>query len=88
MAGMDSQRQTCKACHRPDKFNFHVPDQVWTEVVPPELRRLVVCLDCFDEFARRSGVEYASALSELWFAGDQACVKLRAEWSGRGLAAS
>jgi hypothetical protein len=25
-------RQTCKACHRPDKFDFNVPDDVWGRV--------------------------------------------------------
>jgi hypothetical protein len=39
MAGMidPRQRQTCKACGRPNKFDFHVPDKVWAAVVPPEL---------------------------------------------------
>lgn len=66
------QRQTCKVCGRPDKFNFHVPDQIWNEVVPEEYRNRVVCLYCFDEFAERAGKRYAASLRELIFAGDAA----------------
>ena len=66
------QRQTCKACGRPDKFDFHVPDEVWAAVVPPELVTRVVCLFCFDEFAKRSGVSYAHHIERLYFAGDRA----------------
>ena len=65
------QRQTCKACGRPDKFDFHVPDKVWAAVVPPELVNRVVCLFCFDEFARQKGVSYADHVGLLYFAGDR-----------------
>jgi hypothetical protein len=52
------QRQTCKACGRPDKFDFTLPDEVWAAVVPPELVNRVVCLFCFDEFAQAKQVPY------------------------------
>lgn len=65
-------RQTCKACGRPDKFNFHVPDAIWRAVVPPELDGRVVCLSCFDDLAKEKDVTYATSLSEVWFAGDRA----------------
>jgi hypothetical protein len=65
------QRQTCKACGRPDKFDFHVPDEVWAAVVPPELANKVVCLYCFDEFAHQRQVAYASHIHTLYFAGDR-----------------
>lgn len=67
-----AQRQTCKACQRPDKFDFHVPDKIWATVVPPELVRRVVCLFCFDEFAKQKGVSYAKHIDRLYFAGDSA----------------
>jgi hypothetical protein len=63
------QRQTCKACGWPDKFDFHLPDEVW--VVPPELVNRVVCLFCFDEFARQRGISYAKHIDRLYFAGDR-----------------
>jgi hypothetical protein len=66
-----SQRQTCKACWRPDKFDFHVPDDVWNRVVPAHLRDHVVCLYCFDEFAREAGEPYADSVKALYFAGDR-----------------
>ena len=64
--------QTCKACGRRDKFDFHVPDEVWEAVVPLRLRNRVVCLACFDGFACRKGINYASHLQALCFAGDRA----------------
>jgi len=66
---MAGHQQTCKVCGRPDKFDFHVPDEVWVAVVPEEYRNRVVCLGCFDEFAQERRVDYATRLSVLWFAG-------------------
>jgi hypothetical protein len=68
-------RQTCKACGRPDKFNFHVGDEEWGRIVPPGLLTRVVCLGCFDEFAARAGETYS--LVSLYFVGDQAVMELR-----------
>lgn len=70
--GVDASRQTCRVCGRPDKFNFYVPDEVWQEVVPAEFSSRVVCLYCFDGFAKERRVDYATRLSEVWFAGDAA----------------
>lgn len=74
---MGSGRQTCKVCHRPDKFNFHVPDEVWARVVPSRYRKLVVCLACFDDFAAEAGIEYARFLTEVYFAGERASLIMR-----------
>lgn len=74
--GDNRQRQTCKVCGVPDKFNFNVPNEVWAAVVPPEYLNRVVCLFCFDELARQRGVAYAKTISEVWFAGDQATLRL------------
>lgn len=67
-----SVRQTCRLCGRPDKFNFHVPDDVWRAAVPPPFSEGVLCLFCFDALAEVRGVDYGPTLRELWFAGDQA----------------
>ena len=72
MVKVDPQRQTCKVCGRADKFDFSVPDDVWASVVPGEFRERVVCLACFDEFARQARVDYAPYLGSLYFAGDRA----------------
>lgn len=66
------QRQICKVCGRPDKFDFRVSDEVWAAVIPEVYRNRVVCLCCFDDFAAARGFNYADALRELWFAGDKA----------------
>ena len=74
----DFKRQWCSACRCEEKFNFHVPDEVWQKVVPEDYRNRVVCLACFDEFARRNNVDYSDSISELYFAGDKATVKFEA----------
>lgn len=66
------ERQTCKCCGRPDKFDFYVPDELWEQIVPADLRNRVVCLYCFDDFAAEAGINYADHLHCLYFAGDQA----------------
>jgi hypothetical protein len=70
----ESQRQTCKVCGYPDKFDFHVPDGVWQKVVPAEFHNRVVCLSCFDDFAHDRGVSYGSDLQTLFFAGRAAAL--------------
>lgn len=37
----------CEICHRPINIPFHVPDDVWNEVIPIKLRDKHVCLSCF-----------------------------------------
>ena len=74
-------QQTCKACGQPDKFDFHVPDEIWDAVVPPALRTRVVCLYCFDEFAHERGIEYADHIAGLWFAGRRAVFRFSVQRS-------
>ena len=74
-----NSRQRCKFCDRPDKFNFDVPDEVWARAVPPPFNNGVLCLFCFDAFAEARGVEYASSLDSLWFAGDKAVFEFSAK---------
>lgn len=64
--------QRCKACWQRDKFNFDMPDEIWEAVVPRRLQNRVVCLACFDEFARRKGIDYAPYLKNVLFIGDRA----------------
>ena len=72
------KRQTCRVCHCKDKFDFHVPDGIWEKVVPELYRNNVVCLSCFDEFARAREIDYSNSLEELYFAGNQAVFKFQA----------
>jgi hypothetical protein len=71
------KRQQCSVCHCEDKFNFYVPDEVWRGVVPEHYQNKVVCLPCFDEFARKQNVEYSDTIETLYFAGDQASFKFQ-----------
>ena len=79
-------QQTCHVCQRPDKFDFHVPDDIWAQIVPPEYRNRVVCLGCFDDFAVARGIAYASHLAAtLWFAGNGASFKFQVESANPGV---
>lgn len=72
------QRQRCKVCWIADGFDFHVPDDIWAAVVPAEFLGRVVCLTCFDRFAREAGVPYARSLESLYFAGEGATFEFTA----------
>jgi hypothetical protein len=70
-------RQTCKVCRQLDKLNFDVPDEIWNAVVPGAFRQQVVCLGCFDTFARKNNVDYAASLRAVFFAGDAAAFEFQ-----------
>lgn len=65
-------QQTCKFCNQPDKFDFTLPNDVWQKALPKELHNRVVCLYCFDDFAKDANVFYGSKIQNLYFAGKQA----------------
>ncbi len=69
-------RQSCRCCGVQDHLNFGVSDEVWAAVVPEWLRNSPLCLRCFDALAAHEGVNYADALTEMWFAGDGATFQL------------
>jgi hypothetical protein len=71
------RRQRCSVCKCVDKFNFNVPDKIWEEIVPSEHRNKVVCLDCFDDLARKQNVDYSDSIETLYFAGNQATFKFQ-----------
>jgi len=71
------EHQTCKVCGRRDKFNFSVPDEIWKEIVPPEYQNKVVCLSCFDDFAKEKNVDYSNSIDILLFVGDKVVFTFR-----------
>ena len=73
----NGRRQTCKVCKCRDKFDFNVPDELWTRVVPMEYQQKVVCLDCFDRFASEKQIDYCDSIDVLYFAGDKATFKFQ-----------
>jgi len=64
------RRQKCKVCVQADGFNFHVPDELWQRIVPRRWQNRVVCLRCFDAFAKQMGIDYVPFLQDVCFAGD------------------
>ena len=71
------KQQTCKVCGCRDRFDFHVSDEVWKAVVPARFDGKVVCLACFDDFARRNQIDYTGSLRTLYFAGEHASFEFR-----------
>jgi hypothetical protein len=71
------RRQSCKVCGYSDKFDFHVPDAIWKQVVPVRYENNVVCLPCFDNLAHQKGIDYSDSLEVLYFAGDRAVFKFQ-----------
>lgn len=70
-------QQRCKACGCRDKFDFHISDEIWRRVVPLRYQNRVVCLACFDDFAKKKEVNYSASLKVLYFAGSKASLKFR-----------
>lgn len=69
------KRQQCWVCGCEEKFNFHVSDEIWEKAVPEEYRSRVICLSCFDNFARERNVAYSRSVVDLLFAGDKAALE-------------
>ncbi|HEY0281604.1 MAG TPA: hypothetical protein VGC27_03155 [Rhizomicrobium sp.] len=67
-----AQGQTCKHCGKRDAFDFHVSNETWARIVPEALQQRVVCLWCFDQFAKERGVSFAKEITTLYFAGENA----------------
>ena len=68
-------QQRCKVCGYRDKFDFHVPDNMWLSVVPEKFQNRVVCLSCFDDFAKKKGVDYSASIKKLYFVGDKVSLR-------------
>ena len=63
-------RQRCKVCGNRDKFNFYIDDDVWKRVIPNKFQNRVVCLACFDDFAKEKEIDYTTSLKSLSFTGE------------------
>ena len=69
-------RQRCKVCGCADKLNFSVDDETWKAIIPPRYQNRVVCLACFDDFAKKRDIDYLPTLKAIYFAGDGAAFEL------------
>jgi len=69
------RRQRCRVCECEEKYNFHVSDEIWEKVVPKQFQTRVVCLSCFDNFARQRDVDYSHSINDFSFVGDKAAVE-------------
>lgn len=63
-------RQRCKVCGYRDKFDFYIDDCIWKKVVPKKFQNRVVCMSCFDDFAKKKGISYEGYVHAFHFAGD------------------
>jgi hypothetical protein len=63
-------RQRCKVCGCADGYDFHVSDEVWESIVPKKYQTKVVCLSCFDDFAKEIEADYSTSIKTLYFAGN------------------
>jgi hypothetical protein len=59
----------CKCCGRVSHFDYTVDDFTWQRVVPPEWRRYVVCLPCFDALQNAAGYWPEGYLERVQFTG-------------------
>lgn len=66
-----SGNQRCKVCGQTTGYCFQVPNDVWAAVVPRRWVGLVVCLWCFDRFAKEREVDYSTSLSDMIFIGEK-----------------
>jgi hypothetical protein len=81
-----NMRHKCPSCGCQDYWNFRVPDDIWSAVVPRKFQRRVICLQCFDKFAVARAIRYAHSLKELYFAGEMAVFKFAVETASNGSA--
>ncbi len=79
MRDVIARNQKCKVCGQSDMFEFHVPNDIWTAVVPARYRTRVVCLKCFDRLALLADIDYGPHVDYLCFAGDQWSFELEHE---------
>lgn len=58
--------ENCRNCGAQNRLGFNVPDELWREIVPPELQDHCLCLNCFDGFAEEKGVDYSGEIELFW----------------------
>jgi len=59
-----------------------VPDEIWVSVIPTEYQSGVVCLSCFDGFAKEKDINYSNYLQDLCFAGGKATFRFEIAFAG------
>jgi len=68
----------CSRCGQQPKFDYHVDDEFWREVVPPDERLGVICLPCLDRLVDvlGLGMEVGQHLRQVQFTGCSSTVFL------------
>lgn len=56
-------REICAQCHHISRVGFLVPDDIWRQVVPPEMRDKNWCIACFTELADEKYVSWDRKIS-------------------------
>ena len=66
----------CSRCDQHPKFDYHVDDEFWRKVVPPDEQLGVVCLPCLDRLVDVLGMEVGQHLRQVQFTGCSSTVFL------------
>ena len=67
---------SCSRCGQHSKFDYHVDDEFWRNVVPLDEQTGVVCLPCLDLLAEGLGFEVGQHLRQVQFTGHSSTVFL------------
>lgn len=60
----------CAICGKKNiKFDYNVTDNLWNQVVPKNIRRKVICLECFDKLAKEKGIKLSEGIQSIQFTG-------------------
>ena len=59
----------CGICGTIPSIDYHVEDDFWDSVVPRQLRRGVVCLDCLADLAAERGLGVAENVQQVQWIG-------------------
>ena len=72
------RRQQCSVCRCEEKFNFHIPDHLWKQIVPEEYQQRVVWLALITLLAKKMST--TRILLKIFISpGDKATVKFEVE---------
>jgi hypothetical protein len=58
-----ASREICKICFHVNRVGFNVPEEIWRAVVPAELQKSVVCLDCFSRLADEKLIRWDASIA-------------------------
>lgn len=70
----------CSDCGEFTNFDYTVTDEFWNQMVPDDKKRGVVCLDCLDKRAKKSGALLCQHLLRVQYTGFGETIVLKPEF--------